>query len=114
MKTGGFSCDYEKSLFTIDHECHSIRWIKDFILSLDKNRLISKTRKGIEYYSIPCSFDIETSSFYEDDEKKAIMYCWQFSIFGHCCMGRTWEEFISLINYISDTLYLSEDRKLVI
>ena len=114
MKTGGFSCKYEKSLFTIDHECHSIKWIKDFILSLDKNKLISKTRKGVEYYSIPCSFDIETSSFYEADEKRAIMYCWQFSILGHCCMGRTWHEFISLMNYISDTLYLSDERKLVI
>ena len=114
MKTGGFSFDYEKSLFTIDHECHSIQWIKKFILSLDKNRLISKTRKGVEYYSIPCSFDIETSSFYENSEKRAIMYCWQFSILGHCCMGRTWQEFIALMKYINDTLYLSEDRKLII
>ena len=40
--------------------------------------------KGKYYYNIPCAFDIETSSFYEGDEKRAIMYIWQFAIGQKC------------------------------
>lgn len=53
----------------------------------NKHRVIKK------YINMPCSFDIETSSFTIGDRKCAIMYIWQFGINGYACYGRTWEEF---------------------
>ena len=43
------------------------------------NRKTNKKWK-VEYYNIPVTFDIETSSFYDQDEKRACMYIWMFSI----------------------------------
>lgn len=47
-------------------------------------------------------------------EKIATMYIWQFGIFGAVIVGRTWEEFISVINYISNELKLDNDKRLLI
>lgn len=51
-----------------------------------------------DYYDIPCAFDIETSSWFEGDDKRACMYIWQFGINGYCIIGRTWDEFKDLIS----------------
>ena len=56
--------------------------------------------RTIQYYNIPCAFDIESTSFFRQSEKVAIMYVWTFSIYGYVFMGRTWGEFIRLINHI--------------
>lgn len=54
---------------------------------------------------LPLSFDIETTSFYSEKYKKdlATMYVWQFGIGRETIMGHHWEEFVSLLNMISDT-----------
>lgn len=80
-------------------------------------------------YNCPCSFDIETSSFYlgldgktyKTDDKKhtrkkcAIMYAWAFGINGgNIIIGRTWDEFLYMINTISKKLKLNEKKRLVI
>lgn len=70
--------------------------------------------KGIELYNCVCSFDIETFSFYENKEKRAIMYIWQLCINGLCVVGRTWEEFETVIKYIADVLGLWEKKRLLI
>lgn len=89
--------------------------------------------KGVYLYNIPCAFDIETTSFYRDSdgviydykqrqklpknakiEKLGIMYVWQLGINGYIILGRTWETFLKVVNYISDTLKLNENRRLVI
>ena len=67
-----------------------------------------------EYYNIPCSFDIETSSFYNNGEKQSIMYIWQFDIDGCIVVGRTWKEFIKFIDDISKRLLLHPDRRILI
>lgn len=64
-------------------------------LFVDVNRDIKKRWK-IDYYNIPVCFDIETSSFYQQNEKRACMYIWMFSIDDNIIIGRTWEEFIFL------------------
>lgn len=67
-----------------------------------------------KYYNYPCAFDIETTSFYEHNEKRAIMYVWQWA-FG-CDLvvyGRTWEEFNEFIAIISKTLQLTPEHRLI-
>lgn len=92
--------------------------------------------KGIYYYNVPCAFDIETTSFYIDEngqvidyaekmkrkqhipdynpEKRAIMYVWQFGINGNVIMGRTWEEFFSMLDKIAELLNLNEKKRLMV
>ena len=89
--------------------------------------------KKIYYYNIPCSFDIETTSFYRDLEGKiynyeqrqqlaknakleklSIMYVWQFGINGYIIIGRTWEEFLEMLGIVSRELHLNENKRLLI
>lgn len=104
-------------------------------LSVNDKNLIGNS-KGVKFYNIPCSFDIETTSFYRDTdgrtytyeqslqmtdehgrraklEKVAIMYVWQFGINGRVIMGRTWDEFVTMCDIISEVLQLSEKRRLL-
>ena len=73
---------------------------------------------GIEYFNIPCSFDIETTSFMTKvdgkDEKAATMYIWQLGLNGTVIYGRTWDEFLSTIDTLVDYLKLSSKRRLII
>lgn len=73
-------------------------------------KTISKNK--IKYYNIPCAFDIETSSFYEDGEKRNIMYVWQLGINNnYVVIGRTWPEFIKAIYILCTTLILNLQHK---
>lgn len=65
-------------------------------------------------YNIPAAFDIEVSSFYEGEEKRAIMYLWQFGIYNMVTTGRTWDEFKNLINLVQKILCLSNERRLYV
>lgn len=81
-------------------------------LSKINTKDIIKSKDKI-YYNLSMSFDIETSSFYEDKngviytnddyrklkhtvkaDKKAIMYIWQFAIEDNVIIGRTWNDFL--------------------
>lgn len=76
------------------------------------------TSKKKQYYNIVCAFDIETTSFYSNQlenekEKVAIMYCWQMSINGRVVFGRTWDEFITVMNRLTSFFHLYENRRLI-
>ena len=73
-----------------------------------------KSNKQIEYLNMPISFDIETSSFYENEEKRAIMYEFTFSINGQIIIGRKWEEFIYILNSISEYYKTHKNRRVII
>lgn len=85
-----------------------------------KSTCTRKTKNGIVYlYNEFATFDIETTSVYPDDalndfEPYAFMYIWQFYIAGKVVIGRTWEEFITFTNNISEALELKDDQHLVI
>lgn len=74
-------------------------------LLADVDRNIRRKWK-IDYYNIPVTFDIETSSFYEDDEKRSCMYIWMFSIDDNIIIGRSWEEFTKLCDVLVNTFSL--------
>lgn len=74
-----------------------------------------KTYKKKEVFNLPCSFDIETSSFYDRrDKKAAIMYIWQFGFNGRVIYGRTWDQFFELLQALVECLGLSEKRLIYI
>lgn len=90
----------------------------------------------IDYYNIPTAFDIETSSFYYDENgqqidyeekarrmvtnptynptKVACMYVWQFGINGRVFIGRTWKEFLSLLRMLKKAMAITYERRLII
>lgn len=72
------------------------------------------TNKQIIYYNVPAAFDIETSSFYINDEKFATMYIWMFGIGGKVTYGRTWKEFKNFLRVLSTVLNLSDQVRLPI
>lgn len=104
--------------------------------SINAKNIIGNS-KGERFYNIPCAFDIETTSFYRDTdgcaytyeqvqqmvdahgrkaklEKVSIMYVWQFGINGYLVMGRTWEEFVTMMETISDVLKLTDKLRLIV
>lgn len=75
-------------------------------------------KRSLYYYNVSMSFDIEDSSFYEqkyllsEPYKVSVMYVWQFGIDNIVIMGRTWYEFVELINYIKK--YVSPTERCVV
>lgn len=81
------------------------------LLRLNSERLEWKG-SGVTMLNSALSFDIETSSFYLDSKKYATMYVWAFDIFDVTFIGRTWEEFTSLLSTLS-TFYKLTPKKLI-
>lgn len=72
-------------------------------------------KKNIEYIELPCSFDIETSSFYNNNnEKTAIMYIWQLQIKENTIIGRTWKEFFDVLQILQRIFKISSKHILTI
>lgn len=95
--------------------------ISDFFYKL--NELLPEislvnTNKKIEYYNVPAAFDIETSSFYQGEikpeNKRAIMYIWQFGVGNIVTTGRTWDEFRWFIKALKKFLNLSDTKRLLV
>ena len=77
-------------------------------------------KNKVQFFNIPASFDIETSSFiagydeHGEEIKAATMYIWQLGLNGTVIYGRTWDEFLALLCKLVDYLELSKRRHLVI
>lgn len=100
---------------TFDKDAEGLLSRLNFIKAVDEADLpIVTNNKKISYYNVPAAFDIETSSFYIDGEKKACMYVWQFGILNWVTYGRTWEEFDTFMSVLSRVLQLNEDLRLVV
>lgn len=59
---------------------------------------IGKGKNAYNCYDLCCGFDIETTNHAET--KTAFMYIWQFSINGTVIIGRTWEDFFDLLEFL--------------
>ncbi len=80
---------------------------------LDNNIPFIKSNKRIEYANIPCVIDIETSSFYENGEKRGVMYAFVLGINGKCIIGRTYDELWNSLDRISEFFGLCENRRMI-
>lgn len=80
-------------------------------------------KRGVTYLEIPCAFDIETTNIYKRDADGkvmseprpfAFMYHWQFCLEDQVVFGRTWEEFVTLLNMLEKNMNLSLKNRLVV
>lgn len=89
-------------------------------MSLNEDMLVTSNKKEkrkqkVQIYNVPCAFDIETTSFYNDKmEKCAIMYEWTLGINGNVIIGRTWDDLEKTFKVISEHLQLNTNKRLVI
>lgn len=73
--------------------------------------------QNIQYLNIESAFDIETTSIkFQDGNKCAFMYIWQFGIgYGEkIYYGRTWEQFINLCKILQETYKLNDNKRLIV
>ena len=71
-------------------------------------------KRGHEYLNLPCAFDIETSSTYQEEKKVGWMYVWMLGVAGICIVGRTWPEFLTVYEKLLDRYGITESRHLII
>lgn len=88
------------------------------VSQLPLSELIVTDNKKREYYNLPAGFDIETTSFYQGEKKpenkRGLMYVWQFGVWNYVTKGRTWSEFINFITVLQQILGLGENRRLIV
>lgn len=70
--------------------------------------------KNKQYANIPVSFDIETSSFYYDEEKTAVMYVFALDVSHETYIGRTWIDFKNALSILENIFDLPNKKKYVI
>ena len=81
---------------------------------LDANVPFINTQKRIAYGNIPCTVDIETSSFYDESgNKRGVMYAFVIGINGRCYIGRTYDELWNAFDKISSFYSLSKNKRLI-
>lgn len=49
----------------------------------------------------------------EEDNKRALMYVWQIAVNGSVYIGRTWDQFINLLNTFTQELGLNKNKRLI-
>lgn len=78
---------------------------------------ISSPNSKKKYYNIPFAFDTETTSTKVQGEKFAFMYIWMFGYKyndkDYIYYGRTWDEFIELLNILQERYHLNENRCII-
>lgn len=74
-----------------------------------------KGKRKRSYLELYCGFDIET---YTTKDHFGYMYIWQFSLYGktgnYIIIGRTWAQFVKLINTLIYELRLTKERRILI
>ena len=71
-------------------------------------------KKKVHYVNHLASFDIETSSYMDEGEKKAVVYSYALAIDDKIYRARRADEFFSLLEKIAADMGLSLDRRLVV
>lgn len=86
-----------------------------------KRVIKGKNRNRRQYYNVSAAFDIEATTIVDPetstiDKKRhmGFMYIWQFCLEDTVCMGRTWGEFKTFIERLTQAMNLSEFSKLCV
>ena len=80
-----------------------------------KQIIRNRKREYITYLDIPFAFDIETYSWREaNGEKRATMWGWSFATGQDAFIGRTWGEWLDLLEHLRVTYGLNDDRRIII
>lgn len=97
-------------MFELDYNArYNIKEYVTDIVAKDIKTVYKKSGKsGYYVYNVPCSFDIETSSFEQNECKQSIMYVWQFGFNGKVVIGRTWRQFLELLRLLQEKLSLQD------
>lgn len=99
---------------TLTHEPYEIKKVINEFL-IPENTVKTRGKKpNIEYFNVPCAFDIETTSTIVNEQKQAFMYCWQMALNGAVIFGRDWDEFIYCLETLQRELNLSKEKRLII
>ena len=81
---------------------------------LDDFNFVTNNKK-ISYLNVASSFDIESTSFIdEDDNKVALMYAWTFNLNGKHIEGRTWSEFLEVCYKLNERYGLNKEHRMII
>lgn len=95
--------------------------VREFLAFREWCREVAKSEKslicrkdGIEYWNVPFSFDIETTSFMVNAQRRATMYAFVFGVFGKVFVGRYWDDFILMYETMVNVFGLGAKRKAVI
>ena len=86
---------------------------KDINKILEGNYKTYKRNK-IEYINLSASYDTETTSYKDGDNKVGIMYAWVIGINGKCVIGRNWNTLLDAFKKISTFYNLSDNKRLII
>ena len=73
-----------------------------------------RNKKGVRYLNCACSYDIETSSFILHGQKCANMYVWAFAFEDTIIIGRTWTEFLILIDKFRALYQLDPNNRMIV
>ena len=66
--------------------------------------------KKREYLNVSASFDIESTSFYEGDKKRGVMYAFVFGLNGKVIFGREWEDLYEICKALQAAYELNETK----
>lgn len=94
---------------------YSSEQLYEYLSTLKYELVKEKKKSKLEYLNISSSFDIETSSFYDVENKVGLMYLWTFGINStQIFYGRKWDEFVELISILNSYLVLSKYKRLIV
>ena len=97
---------------SMDH-VYTLSQLSEFVHeAMEDTEILIKNK--VEYFNVPASFDIETSSWSDNDNHYATMYIWQFGLNGSVIYGRTWREFESFLTALFEMLALGSKRRLIV
>ena len=99
--------NYDHYYYGVNHE-NIVKWFNE---TVDTGYPVVGDR--IKMYNVPASFDIETSSYYSMGEKRATMYVWSFCLNGSTILGRTWEDWLTVLEFIEEKLYTSKIKLII-
>lgn len=86
-----------------------VDWFNEIVLGQPRTQDLGKQ----SYWNIPAVFDIETSSYKTFGDKYATMYVWSLIINGSTIVGRTWDEFQDIIDFIAENLKTKKNHLVI-